>query len=85
MSLEDRIFSSFKDAVETFIRMGFEFTDDKRLIRNELEVKIMRLGPGGLYRTSVEKLSCIPIQNNHLNPVVATNANAGFIQKAVLS
>lgn len=53
-SIEDSIFFNIKDAIEHFLRMGFELTEDKRLIRNNLEVVIKPIG-SEIYRSSVYK------------------------------
>ena len=81
MSLEDRIFLNFKDAVETFLRMGFRFTDSKRLVRNDLEVVIRSTGTD-IWRSSVERLECKQVQNKPLNLVPADNVKEESIRKA---
>lgn len=80
MSLQDRIFLDFKEAIETFLRMGFELTPDKRLVSNDLEVVIRSIG-SSIWRTSVERVGCKQVQNKPLNPVVADNAKEEYTQR----
>lgn len=83
MSLQDRIFLDFRDAVETFLRMGFEFTSNKELVRNDLQVIIKPIGIN-IWRSSVERLECRPVQNKPQNLVHADSADEESIQKADL-
>jgi len=52
MNIQDQIFTNYKELIESFLRMDFEFTSDKRLILNSMEVKITKLG-NSIWRTSV--------------------------------
>lgn len=83
MFLEDRIFMDFRDAVETFLRMGFERTSTKQLVRNDLEVVIRSIG-SNIWRSSVERLECRPVQNKVQNLAHVDNVNEESIQKAVV-
>lgn len=80
MSLQDRIFLDFKEAIETFLRMGFEFTENKRLVSNDLEVVIRSVGTN-IWRTSVERIECKQIQNKPQSRAVADNAAEASIQR----
>jgi hypothetical protein len=81
MSLQDRIFLDFREAVETFLRMGFEFTSNKELVRNDLQVVVRPIG-NNIWRSSVERLECRPVQNRHLSPAPVDNAVEVSTQKA---
>jgi hypothetical protein len=52
MSLQDRIFFDYKEAIETYLRMGFEFAEGKRLVMNCMEVRIKKIGED-IWRASV--------------------------------
>jgi hypothetical protein len=52
MTLQDRIFFNYKEAVETYLRMGFEFVEGKRLILNCMEVHIKKIG-SDIWRASI--------------------------------
>jgi hypothetical protein len=51
-SLEDRIFFNFKEAIDAYLRMEFEFIENKRLIRNDLEVIVRSIGTN-IWRCSI--------------------------------
>ena len=52
MTLQDRIFFEYKEAVETYLRMGFEFAEGKRLVLNCMEVQIKKIG-SNIWRASI--------------------------------
>lgn len=80
MPLEERIFSNFKEAVETFIRMGFEFTSSNTLMCNNLKVTVDNFN--SVCRCMVEEIErCKQVQNNHLNHVVAECVRSENTQK----
>lgn len=79
MSLQDRIFLDFREAVETFLRMGFEFTSNKKLVRNDLQATITPVGH--VWFSSVEKLECKQIQNKLQNPAPVDSAVEASTQK----
>jgi hypothetical protein len=54
MLLDDRIFQDYKEAVDTYLELGFKYTDTKQLVKNELEVSIRRIG-SNIWRTSVHE------------------------------
>jgi hypothetical protein len=53
MNVQDRMFFNYKEAVETYLRMGFEFAEDKRLVLNNMEVKILKMG-SDIWRTTID-------------------------------
>lgn len=81
MSLEDRIFMDYSEAVEAFLRMDFEFITTTNLVRNDLQVILNPVG--NVWFSSVERLECKQVQNKLLNPALAASAEEEFIQKAV--
>lgn len=52
MTLQDRIFFNYQEAVETYLRIGFEFAEGKKLIMNCMEVQIKKIG-SNIWRASV--------------------------------
>ena len=73
MSLEDRIFMDYSEAVEAFLRMDFEFITTTNLVRNDLQVILNPVG--NIWRSSVERLECKQIQNKPQNHVHADNVD----------
>jgi hypothetical protein len=59
--------------------MGFEFTGEKYLVRNDVSVAFEQID--GKWRTSIERIECRPIQNIHLSPAPVSSAKEAFIQK----
>jgi hypothetical protein len=53
MNVQDRMFFNYKEAVETYLRMGFEFVEGKRLVLNNMEVKILKTG-SDIWRTTID-------------------------------
>ena len=80
MFLEERIFLNFRDATETFLRMGFDRVFDNRLRCNDLEVVITSTDTGRV-RSSVEHIECKQVQNKLQNHVHVDNADEESIQK----
>ena len=64
--------------------MGFEFTSNKELVRNDLQAIIKPIGHN-IWRSSVERLECRPVQNRPLNPVRVDSVKEESIQKVVVS
>jgi hypothetical protein len=52
MKFQDRMFFNYQEAVETYLRMGFEFIEGKRLVLNSMEVEIRKQG-ADIWRTTV--------------------------------
>ena len=52
MKIQDRIFFDYKEAVDSYLRMGFEFAEGKRLVMNCMEVHIKKIG-SNIWRASV--------------------------------
>lgn len=82
MFLEERIFLNFKDATETFLRMGFHRVLDNRLRCNDLEVVITSMDTGRV-KSSVEHIECKQVQNKLQNHVRADNADVEYTPKVV--
>lgn len=82
MFLEERIFLNFRDATETFLRMGFERIFDNRLRCNNLEVVITSI-ESGMCKCCVEHIECKQVQNRPQNHAHVDNASAEYTQKVV--
>jgi hypothetical protein len=52
MLLEDRIFQDYEEAVNTYLEMGFRYTENKQLVLDKLEVSIRRIGHD-IWRASI--------------------------------
>lgn len=52
--VESTIFFSVRDAIEHFLRVGFELTEDKRLVKDSVEVVIKPIG-SGIYKSYTYK------------------------------
>jgi hypothetical protein len=68
------IFFDYREAVETFLRMGFEFKDKNSLICNDLLVTIRSSVDTNICVSSVERIECKQVQNKPLNPAPVDNA-----------
>jgi hypothetical protein len=52
MIIQDRMFFNYQEAVETYLRMGFEFIENKKLVLNGMEVEIRKQG-NDIWRTKI--------------------------------
>jgi hypothetical protein len=50
--LNDQIFFSYKELVDTYLRNDFRMTEEKRLVLNCMEVQIRKIG-SNIWRASI--------------------------------
>lgn len=62
MPLEERVFMTFKEAAETYMRIGFEWTPSKELVCNTLRVMLTQ--QGNMWKSCVEVLDANKYQAN---------------------